>query len=179
MPMLLPTLPSEVQQVAGVRGSKPLWLSHPHELKFASSFFFLTHTPKSKSGRPKNPGPATAAHRPFAPLNLCRRVIRPSRPLDRRRLHPIPAAPLLTAQSRCVYAEPPRPRPLPADARNTPSAVRIDHNTPFHRHLVPLSWTGLPLSRTPRSLAVRPRPFFPCSRCSPLSWRGPAPLCSV
>ena len=112
-------------------------------------FLFLTHTPKSKSGRPKNPGPATAAHRPFAPLNLCRRVIRPSRPLDRRRLHPIPAAPLLTAQSRCVYAEPPRPRPLPAGARNTPSAVRIDHNTPFHRHLVPLSWTGLPLSRTP------------------------------
>ena len=164
----------------GVREANLCERSHPHELKFASSFFFpSTHTPKSKSGRPKNPGPATAAHRPFAPLNLCRRVIRPSRPLDRRRLHPIPAAPLLTAQSRCVYAEPPRPRPLPADARNTPSAVRIDHNTPFHRHLVPLSWTGLPLSRTP-PLPRSPSPsVFSLLTVFTSLMARPATLCSV
>ena len=153
----------------------------PSRTQVCKFFFFvpLTHQSQSQADQ-KNPGPATAAHRPFAPLNLCRRVIRPSRPLDRRRLHPIPAAPLLTAQSRCVYAEPPRPRPLPADARNTPSAVRIDHNTPFHRHLVPLSWTGLPLSRTP-PLPRSPSPsvFSLLTVFTSLMACGPAPLCSV
>ena len=58
-------------------------------------------------------------------------------------------------------------RPVQSELTTTPPSIDISS------HYLGL---GSHYLGPPRSLAVRPRPFFPCSRCSPLSWLGPPPF---